>query len=278
MSLVLGKKLASPHLLLASLTIVTMLAAGCKDARMPTATSPEAASRAVVPIYGNPEYELEMNACGNPAELNINDFGLGVRPVKAGESASFVLEAYDAAGNRVQFSCPIKWTVRDAHIASIEGSSTNSSVTLRARVPGFTVLTVTYGGLTLPRSFTVELGDPSRLVLSASSLTLQPTQSAQLTASVFDRMGNRLPDRTIIWESDRAGVASVFVPPLNSATATVSVPENPSGFQATITARVKDWPVGASASVSVTGLPQCYCPPAATCTCMPAEPFVITIP
>lgn len=264
--------------LLASIALAAALLWGCQDGSSPSGVETSAPRAGLyngdtqfLPVDGggggggggggsDPSYQ--SGSCGTGTQLKIQDYGQ-TNPFKSGTSLGFAVSVLDANGCEFIPSGGYKWTVDNSQVVYFEGSTTASTADLRAKLAGYATVKVTWGTLSRTLGIQVVAGDPKTIVVTPSSLSLQPGGSAQLTGAVYDWGGNKLTTQ-IAWNSNNTRVKVVSTTAstaLVSAVDLLPVAPNP----ATITAGP-----GAGGTVSVTvTVPQCYCPPGVSCTCAP---------
>jgi hypothetical protein len=254
--------------LIAALAL-TGLAAACGDALTPTQKeASRCPSRVVAPVDptdpgGSPS--PSTSTCGGPATyVALDDGGLNGQ-LKSGTSHIFTAAAYDADSCRVY---PIfSWKLSNTSVAYFENPyTTGSAAQVWGKLAGQSILTVTAGSGSRSYNITVVPGDPYRVVLTPTSLSLERGTSATVTAAMYDRGGNRLAPN-FDWKVDNPALTISGTATAGTVTVAASGAMPASPNPATLTATRKGYGLPA-ASILVTITPGECCPPGgATCTC-----------
>jgi uncharacterized protein YjdB len=180
-----------------------------------------------------------LAACtGDVASPDPSDVGrvtitpptLSLRP---GESRQLQATPRDSAGSSLAAS-QLFWSTERASVATVSDDGVVTAVG-----PGSTRIAASIGGTSGFATVQVVAPTAASVSVSPTSATLDPGETAQLTARPMDSRGSALSGRPTTWRSSAAGVATVSASGLVSAVAPGS---------ATITVTVD----GRTASASVT--------------------------
>jgi hypothetical protein len=252
------------------------IATACGDALSPTERAlPSAGPSAVIAPAdttgggsgsgGDPS--TNTSTCGTAYRMVLDDGGLkGL--LKSGTYALFAAYVYDASGCRLT---PIfNWSMSNTTVASLTNPSTiGAGAQVLGKLAGQSILTVTAAGLSLSYNVTVSPGDPHHVVLTPTSLSLQPGGYANVTAAMYDSYNNKLSS-DFDWSinNTRLSISGTGTIGTVRVTASTALPVSPN--PATLTAKRKGFG-SPYASIPVTVVvPECYCPPGVLCYCAPA--------
>ena len=166
----------------------TVAVAGCESSKGLTAPEDARAS------YG---------ACG--PIVNVWVTGSSNNTVIQNHSITYTAAAYDAQGCKAvtQFY----WSSENPSVAQVTPSGATAQVT--GVGVGFTNIRVTAAGITGVNAVQVVAQVPSRVETSPASWYMQPNETVQLSATVFDQAGQVIFGAPVSWTTDNAAVASV---------------------------------------------------------------------
>ena len=157
-----------------------------------------------------------------------------------GETVQFTAEVRDQNGNAIM-GVTVAWSSDATGVATVDASGLVTAVGA-----GTATVTATAGALSASAAVTVEL-PPEPPPPVATSLTISPAsaqpegigETVQFTAEVRDQNGNAMPDVSVAWSSDAAGVAAVdasgLVTAVGAGTATVTATAGALSASATVT-------------------------------------------
>ena len=122
----------------------------------------------------------------------------------AGEAFSVTLLAVDEYGNQTDFSGDVTIADQSGTLSpvtvSMSGGIAIFNATITMAYPG-DYLTAASGDINgSSNNFDVNAAAPWRLILSPENQILTVNQSTNITASLFDRYDNPVPQQTILWE------------------------------------------------------------------------------
>ena len=111
--------------------------------------------------------------------------------------------ARDGNGNAIPGST-FTWSSSNASIASVSASGVVTGV-----APGAATIFATSGGKTGSAAITVQLALVDHIDVTPANPALDPGQTVQLTATLYDQQNNVLTGRTVTWSSADATKATV---------------------------------------------------------------------
>ncbi|MCK9306262.1 MAG: Ig-like domain-containing protein, partial [Methanoculleus sp.] len=155
----------------------------------------------------------------------------------AGDTVTFTATAFDQDGGEIS-GVVIDWTCSDSCVSTIDLCSGFFS----ALDTGTATVTATAEGITATAD--VEITDAcSGVVVSPSAITLDPGDSRQFAATVFDAEGNVTSDAMVTWSCDDETVGTITADGLFTAvcggTATVTASIGGTGETGTATVTVR---------------------------------------
>jgi len=162
-----------------------------------------------------------------------------------GETVQLSATLRDAAGN-VLTDRPIDWSSSNPSVATVTDNDATAIVT--AQSEGFATVTATSEGVSDQASITVDFPpEPTTVVVSPSSASIEVGEPRQFSALVFDGSGNRLFDaeQALSWTSSNPSVAT-----MTDASGPVASALGQGGGTTTIRAQVEG--VSDTASLQVT--------------------------
>jgi len=169
--------------------------------------------------------------------------------IQRGGTAQLTANVTDASGASVSDRVPT-WTSSDASVAIVSASGLVTAV-----APGSARIAAALDGVTDSVSISVVAVPVGSVTVQPATASLAAGQSVTFTATVKDVNGAVVTDRTVVWTSSNAAVASVTqsgaVKALASGTATISATSEGSTGSAALT--VTSAPV-ASISIQPPGL------------------------
>ncbi|HJR63395.1 MAG TPA: Ig-like domain-containing protein [Gemmatimonadaceae bacterium] len=185
------------------------------------------------------------------ATITVTPVGVGtvtIQPPTAtlivGQTTQLAATVRDGQGNVVS-GATVVWSTNNGTVATVTNAGVVAGVS-----PGSATITATSGGRSGTAQITVNPVPVGSVTVEPSSVTLNPTQTRQLTATVRDGSGNVLTGRTITWTTSNALIATVsnsgLVTALLPGSATITATAQ--GVEGTATVTVNPFPVG---SVSV---------------------------
>lgn len=118
-------------------------------------------------------------------------------------STTLTATARDANGTVIT-GASIAWSTGDAGVATVSSSGVVTGVS-----PGSTTITATSGGVTGTASITVQLAPVDSIAVTPSNSTIDPGQTVQLTATLYDLQNNVLTGLTVTWSSSDATKVTV---------------------------------------------------------------------
>ena len=130
----------------------------------------------------------------------------GGRTLIVGDTLNLSARATDATDYVIE-GRPVSWLSTDDAIATVSAAGV-----VKAIKPGTVTIRATVDGKTGAANLSVEALNPvgvASIAVTPVALLLDIGQTRQLTALVFDAVGNRLTDRTVTWSSDSPEVAAV---------------------------------------------------------------------
>jgi len=169
--------------------------------------------------------------------------------VTTGSSAQLVATVTDANGTVVTDRV-VSWTTSNSAIASVSATGV-----VTGNLPGTATITATSEGKSGSTTVTVTLVPVGGVAVSPSTLSLTPSQTGTLAATVTDANGQVVTNRPVTWSTSDASIATVsqsgVVTAVASGSATITATSGSSSGTATVT--VSPVPV-ASVTVAPTSL------------------------
>ena len=168
--------------------VVTGVAAGTATI---TASSEGQSGSATVTV--NPAVGPISNITVSPSSATVN----------VAWSTTLTATARDANGTVVS-SASFTWSSSDATVATVTSSGVVTGV-----APGSATITATSGGVNGTAAITVQLAPVDHIVVTPTNSTIDPAQTVQLSATVYDLQNNVLTGRTVTWSSSDATKVTV---------------------------------------------------------------------
>lgn len=110
-------------------------------------------------------------------------------------TTSLVATAYDAQGNAMP-GVTVTWASSNAAVAAVSSTGVVTGVS-----PGAAGVSASWGTVSATASITVQLAPVDRVVVSPNNPMINPLESVQLTATLYDQHNNILTGRTVTWSS-----------------------------------------------------------------------------
>lgn len=161
---------------------VTALAAGTASV---SATSEGQVGAATVTVNAAPVVSVISIA---PSPTNVI----------VGNSATLVATARDQYGNTMS-GVSFTWTTNDASIATVSGTGVVTGVAV-----GSTSVTASSGGVSRNATVNVVPVPVDRIVVTPTNIAVDPGQTVQFVATLYDANNNVLTGRTVTWSSSRS--------------------------------------------------------------------------
>jgi len=150
---------------------------------------------------------------GRTAQVGLTLFGVAVTvqllpatvDLLTSKTVRLEATAYDAIGNAI-VGAQFDWSFSNTAVATI---SNHGLLTALTPGSGSAVATETREGVSDSRDVTVTLREPTRVTVRPRSAFLTRNETAQFTATAYDRDGDEIVGEPLTWVSSAPGVATV---------------------------------------------------------------------
>lgn len=216
-------------------------AEGAFGVRAETAVPPDPDDVGVL----SPPRTVVVQSSGPPPVATVSVSPSSATLTSQGETVQLSATLRDADGN-VLTGRPVAWSSSNPSVATVSDNDDTAIVT--AQSEGFATVTATSEGVSDQASITVDFPpEPTTVVVSPSSPSIEVGEQQQFSALVFDGSGNRMFDaeQALAWTSSNPSVAT-----MQDASGPVASAVGQGGGTTTIRAQVEG--VSDTASLQVT--------------------------